>query len=154
MCIFSIPLLDPKSLLIVYNTILFFITISWLLNFFKSSVILLLVSSSKISLYVFLVISSKYWFSKFIVSDNLFKVFIIFGFNSFSIYGINWFLILFLVYMFWKFVWSIRGFNFSSIQYCSISFLVQCINGRINLFSLLACIPFSPWCPASSYHIH
>ena len=43
-------------------------------------------------------------------------IFIILGLNSFFIYGINIFLILFLVYSFSKFVLSILGSKFFSLQ--------------------------------------
>ena len=58
-------------------------------------------------------------------------------------YGITTFLTLFLLYILSKFVLSILGFKFSSLQYFSIVSLLISINGLIY-FSLLGSIPFSP----------
>lgn len=115
-CTFSIPFVVPKILIIVYNTSLDFITFSNLLNFFKSKTISFLVSTNFKSSKFLSTCFSIYSSSSPTNSDNLFNVFIILGLNSFFIYGINTFLILFLVYSFSKFVLSILGSKFFSLQ--------------------------------------
>lgn len=115
-CTFSIPFVVPKILIIVYNTSLDFITFSNLLNFFKSKTISSLLSANFKSSKFLSTCFSIYSSSSPTNSDSLFNVFIILGLNSFFIYGINIFLILFLVYSFSKFVLSILGSKFFSLQ--------------------------------------
>ena len=131
---------------------LLFITNSKALNFFKSKTISFgsfvykspIVASIHILQNSSIVIFSKYSLSLVATSDNLFKVFKILGLNSFCIYGISSFLILFLLYIFSKLLLSILGSKLFCLQYSSISFLSVSNNGLIYFSSLIASIPFKP----------
>ena len=94
-------------------------------------------------LYSFFTISLKYFASCLAKTANLFNESTMFGLNSFFMYGISKFLILFLVYILSLLVLSNFGSSLFSSQYASISSLEHSIKGLIN-FPLIGSIPFNP----------
>ena len=83
-------------------------------------------------LYSFFTISLKYFASCLAKTANLFNESTMFGLNSFFMYGISKFLILFLVYILSLLVLSNFGSSLFSSQYASISSLEHSIKGLIN----------------------